>query len=148
MRCFSTKSAVFLHLPKNPSRQNNKESRYWILLSLISWATRSARTQVQYVFKDIVVPRIIWKMITLLSYRMQHCDVMHARELYYSVIKSCLQDYNDFTLDNDIALFELTTNAVYNNYVRPICLPEAGQTFYDSVVCFAAGWGATSSCLT
>ena len=52
------------------------------------------------------------------------------------------QLYSD--LVNDLVLFKLETPAIYNDYVRPIALPEPGQTFYDSVVCYAAGWGATS----
>ena len=45
---------------------------------------------------------------------------------------------------NDLVLFKLEFPANFTDYVRPIALPEPAQTFYDSVACYAAGWGATS----
>lgn len=52
-------------------------------------------------------------------------------------------DYNDFSQRNDIALIKLPQPAVYNDYVRPLCLNTIveEETTFDT--CFVAGWGFT-----
>ncbi|XP_055371671.1 trypsin-7-like [Condylostylus longicornis] len=51
-------------------------------------------------------------------------------------------NYNTRTLDNDIALLELSHTVPLNGATRPVCLPDAQHTFdyQDAIV---AGWGLT-----
>lgn len=37
--------------------------------------------------------------------------------------------YNSWTFSNDLALLKLNKTVVFNDYIRPICLPEPGLTF-------------------
>ncbi|KAG7473711.1 hypothetical protein MATL_G00098720 [Megalops atlanticus] len=50
--------------------------------------------------------------------------------------------YNDSTLDNDVALLQLNTPLMFNEYVRSICLPRAGQEAPPSHLCTVSGWGS------
>ncbi|XP_061734424.1 uncharacterized protein LOC133537434 [Nerophis ophidion] len=52
-------------------------------------------------------------------------------------------NYNDFTFDNDIALMELDKPVVYNDYIRPICIPAAQHDFPVGSTVWITGWGAT-----
>lgn len=55
------------------------------------------------------------------------------------------QNYNPLTEDNDIALIELDSPVVFNDYVQPACLPRVtmdSETNFTS--CFATGWGITA----
>ncbi|XP_061828384.1 ST14 transmembrane serine protease matriptase a [Nerophis lumbriciformis] len=52
-------------------------------------------------------------------------------------------NYNDFTFDNDIALMELDSPVVYNDYIRPICVPAAQHDFPVGSTVWITGWGAT-----
>lgn len=45
---------------------------------------------------------------------------------------------------NDIALLKLKSPIKFSQYVRPVCLPEAGQNPSDPQNCYAVGWGLTS----
>lgn len=51
-------------------------------------------------------------------------------------------NYNDVTLENDIALIRLETSVTYTDYVRPICLPQtSNETFESHIECYTSGWG-------
>jgi len=52
--------------------------------------------------------------------------------------------YNAQFIRNDIAIFELNKEAVYDNYVLPVCIPHAGSTF-EGQTSVATGWGSTVS---
>lgn len=41
----------------------------------------------------------------------------------------------------DIAMIKLKTPVKFNNYIRPICMANAGQLPKDPKSCVAAGWG-------
>uniref|UniRef100_A0A5S6QF85 Peptidase S1 domain-containing protein n=1 Tax=Trichuris muris TaxID=70415 RepID=A0A5S6QF85_TRIMR len=45
--------------------------------------------------------------------------------------------------DNDIAMLRLWKPVMYNDHVRPLCLPKANIASLDTSTCFAAGWGET-----
>ncbi|XP_033108586.1 transmembrane protease serine 9-like isoform X3 [Anneissia japonica] len=66
---------------------------------------------------------------------------------YYAQIDEIYMhpDYNDETLDYDIALLRLRRSLVYSDTVSPICLEtnETDNIIYDE--CFIAGWGNTDS---
>ena len=42
--------------------------------------------------------------------------------------------------DNDIALVILKTDAIFNNWVKPICLPDP-NSLYENEEAVASGWG-------
>lgn len=44
-------------------------------------------------------------------------------------------------LDRDITILEVNTPFVFNNYVRPVCLPERHPRKGDN--CAVVGWGST-----
>nr|XP_002131650.1 chymotrypsin-like elastase family member 2A [Ciona intestinalis] len=44
---------------------------------------------------------------------------------------------------DDIALIQLQVPLVYSNTIRPICLPQRGETPAAGTTCYASGWGAT-----
>ena len=52
-------------------------------------------------------------------------------------------DFELMTFDNDIALLELATPAVFTNNVNPICLPHH-HDISTGTHCHIAGWGYTS----
>ena len=61
----------------------------------------------------------------------------------------CFQSYDEDELTNDIALLKLSSDVTYDDYVRQVCLPQsADDEYFDSVVCYTSGWGATSECRT
>jgi len=47
--------------------------------------------------------------------------------------------------NSDIAVIRLSAPVKFTNYVRPICLPSAGQLPKDKNMCVAAGWGRISN---
>ncbi|XP_076057508.1 trypsin-1-like isoform X2 [Oratosquilla oratoria] len=52
------------------------------------------------------------------------------------------EDYNGYTIENDIALLRLASPLAMNSYVQPIALPEPGFTAIGE--CVVSGWGTTS----
>jgi Trypsin len=49
---------------------------------------------------------------------------------------------------NDIALIKLKSDAVFNDYVSPVCLPieaNSGMAQWNQVITVVAGWGATEN---
>lgn len=49
--------------------------------------------------------------------------------------------YNPITVDNDIALIELDEPVYFNDYLRPICLPDPTHVTPAGTRCYAVGWG-------
>ncbi|XP_063444873.1 atrial natriuretic peptide-converting enzyme-like isoform X1 [Mytilus trossulus] len=50
-------------------------------------------------------------------------------------------EYNPITVDNDIALIELDEPVYFNDYLRPICLPDRTHVTPAGTRCYAVGWG-------
>ena len=50
-------------------------------------------------------------------------------------------NFNPMTVDNDIALIELEEPVYFNDYIRPICLPEPYYKTPEETKCYAIGWG-------
>jgi len=53
--------------------------------------------------------------------------------------------YNHVTLENDIALLETDEPFVFNDYIRPVCLPKYDETPFPFEHCTAFGWGFINS---
>ncbi|XP_033736491.1 atrial natriuretic peptide-converting enzyme-like isoform X2 [Pecten maximus] len=51
------------------------------------------------------------------------------------------EGYNPQTVDNDIALIELSKPVYFNDYVRPVCLPQWEHRTPKGTRCYATGWG-------
>ncbi|XP_060570486.1 atrial natriuretic peptide-converting enzyme-like isoform X2 [Ruditapes philippinarum] len=49
--------------------------------------------------------------------------------------------YNSHTVDNDIALIRLKEKVLYNDHVRPICLPKTAKRLPVGTRCTVIGWG-------
>ncbi|XP_066475284.1 ovochymase-2 [Tiliqua scincoides] len=49
--------------------------------------------------------------------------------------------FNSTTMDSDIALVQLSKPLDFNQYVRPVCLPEREDKIEPSQVCVITGWG-------
>jgi len=59
-------------------------------------------------------------------------------------------NYNKDTSDTDIALLQIRESsdgqcAIFNDNVKPICLPTAVNQFKEGHSCFITGWGKTST---
>merc|ERR1711915_350945 len=52
------------------------------------------------------------------------------------------EDYNSFTISNDISLLQFSEPLVFNDFVQPIAIAEAGHT--ASGDCVVSGWGTTT----
>lgn len=50
------------------------------------------------------------------------------------------KDYDESTLDNDIAMLKLRTPIMFNKHASPICLPS--QDARAGTRCFVTGWGS------
>ena len=55
-----------------------------------------------------------------------------------------LNNYNPETNDNDIAIIKLENHAAFNDWVKPICLPDPDSNYEDKAA-VATGWGALYS---
>ncbi|KAM3843460.1 transmembrane protease serine 12-like [Vipera latastei] len=53
-------------------------------------------------------------------------------------------DFNKITYDNDIVLFKLMESIKFNQYIQPICIPDAPVALNDEMPCFITGWGQTT----
>ncbi|KAI5706598.1 hypothetical protein M8J76_013434 [Diaphorina citri] len=51
--------------------------------------------------------------------------------------------FSEQNYENDIALVQLSKKAQYNSFVRPVCLPQAGD-FYEDQIGIVTGWGTLS----
>lgn len=52
--------------------------------------------------------------------------------------------FNVYSLDNDIALMELTQPVTLSSIIQPACLPSLSHMFSEAMKCFITGWGTTS----
>ena len=62
------------------------------------------------------------------------CITYHCRNLQH-------ENYNPFTLDNDIAVIELDDPAELNQYVDIVVMAEPADGDFAFVDCFIIGWG-------
>jgi secreted trypsin-like serine protease len=88
-------------------------------------------------------------VLTPASYRWKCGHHLQSRnETYTRVFLSSRvirhPNYNSRLIQNDIALFELTTTVQYTDYILPACFPALGESFAGETS-VATGWGTTSS---
>ena len=51
--------------------------------------------------------------------------------------------YVAYYLGNDMAILTLTEDVVFNDYIRPVCLPDVDEMFPLTSLCYSSGWGLT-----
>ncbi|XP_013932049.1 PREDICTED: transmembrane protease serine 12-like, partial [Thamnophis sirtalis] len=49
--------------------------------------------------------------------------------------------YNSAKYEDDIAVFKLSKPVIFNDYIQPICLPNADLALTSEMKCFISGWG-------
>jgi len=49
--------------------------------------------------------------------------------------------YSGSNLNNDIALIQLKSPAMFNKYVKPVCIPKQNQDVPVGTQCYITGWG-------
>ncbi|XP_050394188.2 transmembrane protease serine 3 [Patella vulgata] len=73
-----------------------------------------------------------------------YTDQYEYTQRTYHVQKIIVHEaYNTSTAENDVALLILSTNMMYSNYIRPVCLPDDNESVPVGTICYIAGWGAT-----
>lgn len=77
---------------------------------------------------------------TTVIYGSQRSQTEVTRQVRRAIIHP---DY-EMLKGNDIALIELKTPLVYNDYVKPICFPAADDAFTRTSNCYITGWGHLS----
>ncbi|XP_060757838.1 chymotrypsinogen A-like [Neoarius graeffei] len=55
------------------------------------------------------------------------------------------ENYNSTTINNDIALVQLSSSVTFNNYVMPVCLAASNSFFPGGSNVWVTGWGRISS---
>lgn len=51
--------------------------------------------------------------------------------------------FNHFTYDYDVGLLRVEEPFVFNDFVRPVCLPKVDEPIEPSSLCVVTGWGNT-----
>jgi hypothetical protein len=54
------------------------------------------------------------------------------------------ESYDSWTIQNDICLLELDTEATFGEHVGAIDLPSQGEEYDSGTTCTVTGWGATT----
>merc|ERR1719447_1947770 len=54
------------------------------------------------------------------------------------------EDYDSWTINNDICLLELETSVTMGSHVAAIPLPSANEEYSEGTMCTVTGWGTTS----
>lgn len=54
-------------------------------------------------------------------------------------------NYDESTIDNDIALIQLSSSVTFSDYIRPVCLAAANSTFAAGTESWVTGWGKLQS---
>ncbi|XP_070596619.1 transmembrane protease serine 12-like [Erythrolamprus reginae] len=80
----------------------------------------------------------IWRAVIGLHHLFKHKTYsvkrrVKAIKIYYS--------YDQRKYKNDIAIFQLSKSIIFNDYIQPICLPNATLDLTSDMKCFIIGWG-------
>ncbi|XP_063050147.1 serine protease 27-like, partial [Engraulis encrasicolus] len=69
-------------------------------------------------------------------------DIPSANELTNTLTEVIVHpEYDDWTLDNDIALLQMSTPVTFNDYISPVCLADSNSVFHNGTASWATGWG-------
>uniref|UniRef100_UPI00398F21B6 suppressor of tumorigenicity 14 protein homolog n=1 Tax=Pristiophorus japonicus TaxID=55135 RepID=UPI00398F21B6 len=82
--------------------------------------------------------RLLWK-----AYIGAHSQKVAELTAELRIIKRMIthEQFNNITMDYDIALLELSAPVTYNNYIQPVCLPSELHVFPANRKCYITGWG-------
>ena len=106
-------------------------ANFWIFHPL-AVHFRTARHKCDKLYIMFVVARFIWRINPMLDWFVK---IMHIC-LFRIIIHP---GYNGRTIQNDIALLELSSDIQFTSAIFPICLPKTAPT--ASSTCYATGWG-------
>ncbi|ESO81985.1 hypothetical protein LOTGIDRAFT_135463, partial [Lottia gigantea] len=67
----------------------------------------------------------------------------YSKRMYQIESIMMYKDYDEFSVENDIALVMLKSEIKFSNYIRPICLPSENDTLEVGTPCYLAGYGDT-----
>ncbi|XP_078088023.1 suppressor of tumorigenicity 14 protein homolog [Mustelus asterias] len=82
--------------------------------------------------------RLLWKAYIGLNSQAFSEAAVESRLIKRMIIH---EQFNNITMDYDIALIELSEPVAYNNYIQPVCLPSALHVFAANRKCYITGWG-------
>merc|ERR1711990_478732 len=72
------------------------------------------------------------------------CDGINEGGKVISVKKATMHpDYNKKTMDNDIAVLEISEELTFTDKIRPACLPSSATKDYSGTASTISGWGGT-----
>merc|ERR1712226_1041307 len=72
------------------------------------------------------------------------CDGVNEGGKVINVKKATMHpDYNKKTMDNDIAVLELSEELTFTDKVKPACLPSSASKDYSGTASTISGWGGT-----
>ena len=72
------------------------------------------------------------------------CDGVNEGGKVINVKKATMHpDYNKKTMDNDIAVLELSEELTFTDKVKPACLPSSATKDYSGTASTISGWGGT-----
>ncbi|XP_078416140.1 suppressor of tumorigenicity 14 protein homolog [Cetorhinus maximus] len=97
---------------------------------------------VSHCFQDVYPfkysDRLLWKVYVGL-----HSQSFSDTGIEMRLIKRVIihEQFNNVSMDYDIALIELSEPVAYNNYIQPVCLPSALHVFPANRKCYITGWG-------
>ncbi|XP_077972000.1 trypsin-1-like isoform X2 [Styela clava] len=71
-------------------------------------------------------------------------DTSEGNERRYNLAQIILhENYDDMTVENDIALLKTQNEMTFTSYIKPICLPEADSLPVVGSTVTVSGWGVT-----
>jgi len=72
------------------------------------------------------------------------CDGINEGGKVISVKKATMHpDYNKKTMDNDIAVLELSEELTFTDKIKPACLPSSASKDFSGTASTISGWGGT-----
>ena len=72
------------------------------------------------------------------------CDGINEGGKVISVKKATMHpDYNKKTMDNDIAVLELSEELTFTDKIKPACLPSSATKDFSGTASTISGWGGT-----
>lgn len=73
----------------------------------------------------------------------------HIQRLHPHTVKSRVRAiivhsaFDKNTFENDLAVIKLTDSIKFNEFIQPICLPDAPLVVSNETPCYISGWGYT-----